>query len=118
MWVDSGIRCGLTLMGEDVFDRSERDHDESKCGVGEVETGGRLMMRWTRRFSPSCLALFTPSLTAARMPSRRLRMVLARLTKGFIPLRCALEQNRSTNMASSSSQKSPAKMARSASFRA
>src|SRR5450759_202032 len=40
MWVDSGIRCGLTLRREDVFNRSERDHDESKCGVGGVEAVG------------------------------------------------------------------------------
>src|SRR5664279_848397 len=40
MWVDSGIRCGLTLMREDVFNRSERDHDESKSGVGGVEAVG------------------------------------------------------------------------------
>src|SRR5665811_1676717 len=40
MWVDSGIRSGLTLMGKDVFNRSERDHDERKGGVGGVEAVG------------------------------------------------------------------------------
>jgi hypothetical protein len=40
MWGVSGIRFWLTLVREDVFDRPERDHDESQCSVGGVEAVG------------------------------------------------------------------------------
>jgi hypothetical protein len=40
MWVNSGIRRGPTLMGKDVFDRPERDHDERECSIGGVEAVG------------------------------------------------------------------------------
>src|SRR2546422_8966294 len=74
-------------------------------------------MSRTRALRPSCLALLTPRRTAARMPAMCWRMVLARVTKGFRPLREALEPNRSSSRATSSWPRSPAKTSRRASLR-
>ena len=59
-----------------------------------------MMIRRTPVQSLVCRALLMPSRTAARIPARRLRMV-ARVTNGFRPLRCALEQNRYSRIAPS-----------------
>ena len=93
-------------MRENVVDRPEHQHDQTECGIGGVEIGpvddGR-----TRLLRPSCRALLIPSRTAAKMPSRRLRIVLAAVMNGFSPLRDAFEQKRSSNMVTSASERSP-----------
>ncbi len=38
MWVNSGICRGPAFVGKDVFDRPERDHDESECSIAGVVT--------------------------------------------------------------------------------
>jgi len=55
-------------------------------------------------FSPSALALFTPSSMAAKIPSRCLRMVLETLTNGGRRERVALEHHRSSSAPVSSVQ--------------
>jgi len=75
------------------------------------------VIRRTWLFSPSALALFTPRVMAARMPSRCLRMVLATLTKEGRRERVALEHHRSSSAPVSSVSRSPAKMARKVSLR-
>src|SRR5664279_1831534 len=109
----SGPRsCGRTwLMGPRVT------MIRARAAPAEWNPYARLMIRRTRLFRPSCLALLMPSRTAASIPARRLRMVAARVTNGFRPLRWALEQNRSSRNATSVSSRSESNTARSASLR-
>src|ERR1035438_615155 len=108
----SGPRsCGRTwLMGPRVT------MIRARAAPAEWNPYARLMIRRTRLFSPSCLALLILSRTAASIPARRLRMVAARVTNGLRPLRWALEQNRSSRKATSVSSRSGSNTARSASL--
>ena len=76
----------------------------------------RRMMRRTTELRPSARALLMPSRIAARIPSRCLRMVLAVLTNAGRRERLAREIHRSISSATVSVSRSPAKMARKASF--
>ena len=76
----------------------------------------RLVMVRTLRLRPSVRPLMMPSSSAARIPSRCLRIVRASLTKGSSRDRWAQETKRSSSRVASATDRSGSKIARSASL--
>ena len=105
-------------MRKNVRDRSECHHDESERHVGGVKSVGPVDDESHAPIEFLVASIVHAEANRGEYLALRLRMVWAAMTNGLSPLRDALEQNRLSIMATSSSLRSPAKMARSASFSA